>query len=161
MIDPLDQPTELCPSCRGPLTRVRAYFMCLSFEHDCDYRSERHTPMRITEPGIIEARARHHAIRSDIVLAVVDYVLANPWSTIREIAGSIGSDDAVVREAMRYRENFGIVRVRSTIARCPYRYAHGSVTTKPDTKMDLDMTVIPWSSGFKPSRDSDEDTVSP
>lgn len=161
MIDPLEQPIELCPTCRGPLTRVRAVFMCLSFEHDCDYRSDRHTPMRITEPGIIEGRVRHHAIRSELVLAVVDHVLANPWSTIREIAGSIGSDDAVVREAMRYRENFGIVRVRSTAARCPYRYAHESVTTGPDTERDLAKTVIPWSSGFKPTRDSDDERVSP
>lgn len=161
MTDPLDQPIEVCPGCRGPLTRVRAFFLCLSLEHDCDYRSERHTPMRITQPDIIEGPVRHHAVQSSLVLAVVDYVLAHPWSTIREIAGSIGIDDALVREALRYRDNFGIVRVRSTIARCPYRYAHSSVTTRPDTKRDLDMTVIPWSSGFKPSREGDDDRVAP
>lgn len=158
MNDSLDQPTETCPGCGGPLTRVRARLLCLSFERDCDYDSGRHTPMRITQPEMTKEIARKNSTAESTTEKVVAYVHAHPWSTVREIAGSIGCDDVAVRDALRHRADFGIVRVRSAVARCPYRYAHESVTTGPDTERDLAKTVIPWSSGFKPKRD-EEDTV--
>lgn len=156
MIDTLDQRTETCPGCGGPLTRVRARFLCLSFERDCDYKADRHTPMRITQPEMIQEIVRKNGTAASTTEKVVAFIHDHPWSTVREIAGALGCDDVAVRDALRQRADFGIVRVRSAVARCPYRYAHESVTTGPDTERDLAKTVIPWSSGFKPARDEDD-----
>lgn len=148
----IDQHTELCPLCKGPLTRVRRAFLCLSLEHDCDYSAPRHTPLRITEPEAPEPYERKHAIPRSAVEQVFDFITENPWATVAEVAGGLVVDRGIVRTALKRREEFGIVRVRTT-PRSPYRYAHKSVTTTPDVEYDRRITALPW----KPVRRWEQD----
>ena len=158
MKDPLEQPSEVCPDCKGVLTRVRSRFMCLSLERDCDYTSLRRTPMRIFRPGMLEDYNRKHAIPESFVMSVYDYVMEHPWCSIPDIAGAMVCDRALVREALKYRDAFGVRKVR-TLPRSPYRYAHNSVVTEPDVARDRIATALPW----KPVRrwEQDEDRVAP